>query len=73
VPLLDLAYEEDGKAETDINVVCTGNGRFVEVQGRAEGLPFDRTAARRVAGRHVNRAGERGTQQPPHQRAGAVG
>jgi ribonuclease PH len=43
VLLLDLAYEEDVKAETDMNVVCTGDGRFVEVQGTAEGLPFDRT------------------------------
>jgi ribonuclease PH len=42
VPLLDLAYEEDVKAETDMNVVCTGDGRFVEVQGTAEGVPFDR-------------------------------
>ncbi|MCM2419579.1 MULTISPECIES: ribonuclease PH [unclassified Streptomyces] len=43
VPLLDLAYEEDVKAETDMNVVCTGDGRFIEVQGTAEGAPFDRT------------------------------
>jgi ribonuclease PH len=42
VPLLDLAYEEDVRAETDMNVVCTGDGRFVEVQGTAEGQPFDR-------------------------------
>ena len=39
VPLLDLAYEEDVKAETDMNVVCTGGGRFVEVQGTAESSP----------------------------------
>jgi ribonuclease PH len=37
VLLLDLAYEEDVKAETDMNVVRTGDGRFVEVQGTAEG------------------------------------
>jgi ribonuclease PH len=43
VLLLDLDYEEDVKAETDMNVVCTGDGRFVEVQGTAEGQPFDRT------------------------------
>ncbi|MFT2019680.1 ribonuclease PH [Streptomyces sp. 796.1] len=43
VPLLDLAYEEDVRAETDMNVVCTGDGRFVEVQGTAEGEPFART------------------------------
>jgi ribonuclease PH len=42
VPLLDLRYEEDVTAETDMNVVCTGDGRFVEVQGTAEGEPFDR-------------------------------
>ncbi|NGO70887.1 ribonuclease PH [Streptomyces boncukensis] len=42
VPLLDLRYEEDVQAETDMNVVCTGDGRFVEVQGTAEGEPFSR-------------------------------
>ena len=42
VPMLDLCYEEDVRAETDMNVVCTGDGRFVEVQGTAEGAPFDR-------------------------------
>ncbi|MGW5214687.1 MULTISPECIES: ribonuclease PH [unclassified Streptomyces] len=43
VPLLDLCYEEDVRADTDMNVVCTGDGRFVEVQGTAEAAPFDRT------------------------------
>ncbi|MFZ0323445.1 MAG: ribonuclease PH [Actinomycetes bacterium] len=43
LPLLDLRYEEDVTAETDMNVVCTGDGRFVEVQGTAEGDPFDRS------------------------------
>lgn len=42
VPMLDLCYEEDVRAETDMNVVLTGDGRFVEVQGTAEGEPFDR-------------------------------
>ncbi len=42
VPRLDLPYEEDVRAETDMNVVMTGDGRFVEVQGTAEGAPFDR-------------------------------
>ena len=42
-PRLDLCYEEDVTAETDMNVVCTGDGRFVEVQGTAEGVPFDRS------------------------------
>lgn len=42
VPMLDLAYTEDVRAETDMNVVTTGRGLFVEVQGTAEGAPFDR-------------------------------
>jgi ribonuclease PH len=42
-PLLDLMYTEDSGAETDMNVVVTGRGLFVEVQGTAEGAPFDRT------------------------------
>ncbi|MDB1089524.1 ribonuclease PH [Streptomyces sp. ACA25] len=42
IPMLDLAYEEDVRAGTDMNVVCTGDGRFVEVQGTAEGEPFAR-------------------------------
>lgn len=41
-PRLDLAYEEDVRAGTDMNVVCTGDGGFVEVQGTAEGAVFDR-------------------------------
>lgn len=40
---LDLPYVEDARAETDMNVVMTGEGSFVEVQGTAEGVPFDRT------------------------------
>jgi ribonuclease PH len=40
--VLDLDYPEDVAAGTDMNVVCTGDGRFVEVQGTAEGAPFDR-------------------------------
>jgi ribonuclease PH len=40
--VLDLEYVEDVAAETDMNVVCTGTGNFVEVQGTAEGAPFDR-------------------------------
>ena len=42
VPMLDLCYEEDVRADTDMNVVCSGDGRFIEVQGTAEGTPFDR-------------------------------
>jgi ribonuclease PH len=41
-PRLDLCYEEDVAAQTDMNVVCTGDGSFVEVQGTAEREPFDR-------------------------------
>jgi ribonuclease PH len=41
-PTLDLCYEEDVRADTDMNVVCTGSGKFVEVQGTAEREPFDR-------------------------------
>jgi ribonuclease PH len=40
--MLDLPYVEDVRAETDMNVVVTGSGKFVEVQGTAEGAPFDR-------------------------------
>ena len=43
-PMLDLAYDEDSKAEVDMNVVKTGRGLFIEVQGTAEGQPFDRAA-----------------------------
>jgi ribonuclease PH len=41
-PRLDLCYDEDVAAQTDMNVVCAGDGRFVEVQGTAEREPFDR-------------------------------
>jgi ribonuclease PH len=41
-PLLDLAYDEDSRAEVDMNIVKTGDGRFIEVQGTAEGPPFER-------------------------------
>ena len=41
-PMLDLCYEEDVSAETDMNIVCTSDGRFIEVQGTAEGEPFER-------------------------------
>ncbi|WP_349828804.1 ribonuclease PH [Brevibacterium litoralis] len=40
-PVLDLPYPEDSTAETDMNVVMTGSGKFIEVQGTAEGEPFD--------------------------------
>lgn len=41
-PLLDLKYDEDSRAAVDMNIVCTGDGRFIEVQGTAEGAPFTR-------------------------------
>ena len=41
VPMLDLCYEEDSRADVDMNVVMTGGGRFIEVQATAEHTPFD--------------------------------
>ena len=41
-PILDLCYEEDSHAAVDMNVVMTGTGQFVEVQGTGEGRPFSR-------------------------------
>ncbi|HKB11585.1 MAG TPA: ribonuclease PH [Vicinamibacterales bacterium] len=41
-PLLDLAYDDDSRAEVDMNIVKTGDGRFIEVQGTAEAMPFGR-------------------------------
>jgi ribonuclease PH len=43
-PMLDLAYEEDSRADVDMNIVKTGDGRFIELQGTAEGPPFERGA-----------------------------
>jgi len=40
--LLDLKYDEDSRADVDMNIICTGDGRFIEVQGTAEGSPFTR-------------------------------
>jgi ribonuclease PH len=42
IPMLDLKYDEDSRAEVDMNVICTGDGRFIEVQGTAEREPFTR-------------------------------
>jgi ribonuclease PH len=47
-PILDLAYDEDSKAEVDMNVVKTGSGKFIEVQGTAEGPPFAREVLDRL-------------------------
>ncbi|HKZ01230.1 MAG TPA: ribonuclease PH, partial [Pyrinomonadaceae bacterium] len=42
IPMLDLKYDEDSRAEVDMNVICTSDGRFIEVQGTAEREPFSR-------------------------------
>ena len=42
IPLLDLSYAEDARAEVDMNVVMTGSGKFIEIQGTAETNPFDK-------------------------------
>ncbi len=47
-PVLDLDYHEDSRAEVDMNVVMTGSGRFIEVQGTAEGAPFDQDTLNRM-------------------------
>jgi ribonuclease PH len=49
-PLLDLEYIEDSAAETDMNVVMTEAGAYIEVQGTAEGAPFDRTELDQMLG-----------------------
>jgi ribonuclease PH len=43
-PRMDLCYLEDSAAEVDMNIVMTGSGRFVEIQGTAEGIPFSKTS-----------------------------
>ena len=48
--VLDMTYDEDHRAEVDFNVVMTGNGRFVEVQGTAEGKPYTQAQLDRVLG-----------------------
>ena len=64
VPMLDLPYVEDSRAEVDMNVVMTGAGRFVEVQGTAEGMAFSRSRAGQPArpgrGRHQGAVGPTG-------------
>jgi ribonuclease PH len=47
--LLDLCYDEDSKAEVDMNFVMTGAGKFIEVQGTAESAPFTRKQMERMA------------------------
>jgi len=57
-PRLDLCYEEDVAAETDMNVVCTGDGSFVEIQGTAEREPFGRGLLDEMLGLAVAGCGE---------------
>jgi ribonuclease PH len=47
--MLDLSYEEDSRAHVDMNFVMTGTGKFVEVQGTAEGAPFTKAQMERMA------------------------
>lgn len=46
--VLDLPYEEDSRAAVDMNVVATGSGKYIEVQGTAEGQPYDRARLNRL-------------------------
>jgi ribonuclease PH len=57
-PMLDLCYQEDAAAETDMNVVCTGDGQFVEIQGTAERGAFDRQLLDRLLDLSVAGCGE---------------
>jgi ribonuclease PH len=47
-PLLDLTYEEDSVAEVDMNVVMTGSGHYIEIQGTAETKPFDNSRLQQI-------------------------
>ncbi len=58
VPMLDLCYHEDVSADTDMNIVCTADGNFVEVQGTAEGKPFDRSLLNQLLDLGVKGCGE---------------
>lgn len=57
-PRLDLCYEEDSAAQTDMNVVCTGDGNFVEIQGTAEREPFGRELLDQLLGLAVTGCAE---------------
>ena len=48
MPMLDLAYAEDSKADVDMNIVKTGSGQYIELQGTAEAMPFGREALNRL-------------------------
>jgi ribonuclease PH len=62
-PLLDLSYQEDSRAEVDMNVVLTGSGKFVEVQATAEGRPFSADELQRLLGLAVDGIGRLAEQQ----------
>jgi ribonuclease PH len=62
-PILDLDYEEDSSGETDMNVVMTGSGTFVEIQGTAEGVPFSRSDMDALIGLATQGIGELVTAQ----------
>jgi ribonuclease PH len=48
IEMLDLCYEEDSRASVDMNIVATGGGKYIEVQGTAEGAPYDRARLNRL-------------------------
>ena len=70
LPMLDLAYEEDSRADVDMNIVKTGDGRFIEVQGTAEGAPFERQALDDSAG--ARRQGHPGARRRSSGRSSAA-
>ncbi len=57
-PVLDLAFEEDSKADVDMNIVMTGRGKFIEIQGTAEGEPFDGDELEELLGLAKNGIGQ---------------
>jgi ribonuclease PH len=67
-PMLDLAYDEDSRAEVDMNVVKTSDGRFIELQGTAETQPFDRAALDALLG-----LAEKGIKELMDQQRGLLG
>ena len=67
-PMLDLAYSEDSKADVDLNIVKTGSGLYIELQGTAEALPFGREALN-----HLLDLGDTGIQQLVALQRGFVG
>lgn len=67
-PMLDLDYAEDSTADTDMNVVMSGDGRFIELQGTAEGVPFDRATLEQLLD-----LGAKGCAELTAQQAAALG